>query len=59
MDSSQPDPQINGKFFSKFELVFDILDENRKIFKPIAKSEYYSKFNVLYINGFASTSSTN
>ena len=42
-----------------FKLVFILMAKKRKIFKQIAKPEYWSKYNVLYINGFVSTSSTN
>ena len=44
---------------SYFKLVFEILAENRKIFNRIAKREYWSNYDVLYINGFVSTSSKN
>ena len=61
MDSSQQALQTNGMFFffSNFKLVFELMAENRKIFKLIARREYWSKCYVLYINGFVLTSSTN
>ena len=48
MDSSQRALQTN-----------EILTENRKIYKRVEWHEYWSQWNVLYINGFDSTSSTN
>ena len=36
-------------FFSKFEFVFQILAENRKMFKKIERREYWSNCNVLAI----------
>ena len=45
--------QISCKF------VFGLMAEHRKKFKRIARREYWSKCNVLYINGFVLTSSTN
>ena len=56
MDLSQRAVQANENFFFQFQII--ILAENRKIFKGIARLEYWSKLNVLYINGFVSTSST-
>ena len=47
---------IMESFFFKF--VFELLAENRKIFKRIARSEYWSKCIVLHINRFVLTSST-
>ena len=47
MDSSQRALQTNGKLFPNLEIVFELMAENRKIFKLIAKSEYWSKYNVL------------
>ena len=40
MDSTQQALQTNGSFFSNFEFVFEIMAENRKIFKRIASREY-------------------
>ena len=40
----------NGKFFSNFKLVSQILAENRIMFKRIANYEYWSNCNVLYIS---------
>ena len=34
-------------FFSNFNLIFELLADNRKIFKQIASHEYWSKCNVL------------
>ena len=45
--------------FRNFDLKLKVLTENWKIFKQIERLEYWSKWNVLYINGFDSTSSTN
>ena len=59
MNSSQRALETNEKLFSILKLVFEILTESRKIFKRIARSEYRSNCNALYINGFVSTSSTN
>ena len=59
MDSFQRALWTNEKLFSNFKLVFEILAENRKIFKRIARHEYWFNYNVLYINGFVLTSSTN
>ena len=59
LDLSQQALQINGKFFWNSKLVFEILAANWKIFKLIERCEYWPNCNVLYINGFASTSSTN
>ena len=39
--------------------VFELLAGNQKILKQIAMREYWSKFNVLFLNGLVSTSSTN
>ena len=36
-------------FFSNFEFVFELLAENRKIFKWISRRGYWSKWNVLAI----------
>ena len=49
--------QTNGKLFSNFEFVFEILTDNRNILKRKAKSEYRSNCNALYINEFDSTNS--
>ena len=40
MDLSRRFLKTNEKLFSNLELVFELLAENRKIFKRIAKSEY-------------------
>ena len=40
MDLSQRALQSNGKLFSNCNFVFEILAENRKIFKRIARREY-------------------
>ena len=45
--------------FSNFEFIFEFLAENRNFFKRITRREYWWNCNVLYINGFVSTSSTN
>ena len=58
MDSSLQAQQTNGKFFLNFEFVCELMAESRKILKKIARFEYWSKCNVLYINGFVSTSFT-
>ena len=58
MDLSQRALQTNELFF-KFRTHFRILTQKLKIFKRIARREYWSKCIVLYINGFVSTSSTN
>ena len=50
--------RTNGTVFSNFIFVFELLTENRKIFKLIARCEYWSKCKKLYINGFFSTSFT-
>ena len=42
-----------------FKFFIEILAKKRNIFKRIARREYGSKCNVLYINGFVLTSSTN
>ena len=47
MDSSQRDLQTNEKVFSRLGS-FQIVDENQKIFKRIAKREYWLNCNVLY-----------
>ena len=47
------------KRYSNFKFVFELKTENRKMFKRIARSKYWSKCNVFYINGFVSTSCTN
>ena len=49
MDSSQCVVQTNEKLFFKFRIRFRINDRNRKIFKWIARREYWSNCNVLYI----------
>ena len=59
MDSSERALQTDEKLFSNFELVFEFLAENLKFFKRITRRVYCSNCNVLYINGFVSTSSTN
>ena len=61
MDSSWQALQTNGKLFFKFQIRFRIIGrkQKKKIFKRIARREYWSKGNVLYINGLVSTSSTN
>ena len=38
------------KVYSNFKFVFELVAENRKIFKQIARLENWSKCNVLYIN---------
>ena len=52
MESPQRDLQTNEKLFSNFKLVLEILGENWKIFKRIERREYWSKWNVIYNNGF-------
>ena len=42
-------------FFQIFEFVFELLAENWKILKRIARRGYWSKCNVLYVNGFVLT----
>ena len=59
MDSSQQALQTNGKLFSNFEYFFEFLAENRNFSKRLARREYWSNWNVSYIIGFVSTSSTN
>ena len=44
---------------NNFKFVFEFLAENRNFFKRIAKREYWSTCNVLYINGLVSTSYLN
>ena len=46
-------------FFFNFKFAFEILTENQKIFKQIARRQYWSNCNVLYINGLYSMSSSN
>ena len=48
----------NEKLLSNFQIIFELLAKNLKMFKRIAGREYWSKCNMLYINGFALTSST-
>ena len=45
--------------FTKFQIVFESMAENRKILKQIVRRKYWSKRNVLYINELVTTSSTN
>ena len=52
MDSSQRALQTNGNLFSSLEFLFEFLAVNRKIFKRIERCEYWSKWNVLYINRY-------
>ena len=59
MNSSQRALHTYEKIFANFELVFDFLAVNRIFSKRIARREYWSNCNVLQINGFVSTSSTN
>ena len=59
MDLSRQALQTNEKVFSNFKFVFEILSENIKMFKRIARREYWSNCNVLNINGFVLTSSKN
>ena len=41
IDSSQRAPQTNGKlFFSNFKFIFELMAENRKIFRQVARREY-------------------
>ena len=42
-------------FLSNFKLVFELLAKNQKKFKQMARREYWSKCNVLYINRFVKT----
>ena len=42
------------KRFLNFEFVFELLAQNRKISKGIARREYLLNFIVLCINGFVS-----
>ena len=44
---------------SSFKLVFKLMAGNQKMLKWIESREYWSKCNVLYINRFVLTSSTN
>ena len=39
--------KLMKRFFSIFEFVFELMAENRKIFKRIAAREYCSKCNAL------------
>ena len=55
MDLSQRAVQTNEKFFSNFDFLeilpsqkMKILSENKKIFKRIARREYWSNCNVIY-----------
>ena len=59
MEASERALQINQKLLSNFKLIFVILAEKQKIFERVVRCEYWSKCNVLYTNGFVSTSSTN
>ena len=59
MDLFQRALQTNTKLFQNFEFIFEFLAKKRIFFKGIARREYWSKCNVLYINGFVSTRSTN
>ena len=59
MDSSQQALQTNGKLFSNFIFVFKFFAENPNFFKIIARHEYWSNYNVFYINEFVSKSSIN
>ena len=61
IDLSQRVLQSNGKLFSNFKFVFKNL-AIRNFFKRIdwiVRYEYWSNCDVLYINGFVSTSSVN
>ena len=40
--------KLMESFFPNFKFVFELLVENYKIFKRIARREYWSKCNVLY-----------
>ena len=40
MDSLQRALQTNGKLFSNFNFVFELMAENRKILKRIEEREY-------------------
>ena len=51
--------KLMESFFFKFRICFELMAENWKKIKRIARREYWSKCNVLYINGFDSTCSTN
>ena len=51
--------KLMESFFSNIELVFELLTENRKIFERIERRGYWSKRNVLFINIFVSTCSSN
>ena len=55
MDLSRQTLQTNENIYSNFQFIF----ENQKIFKLIARLEYLSNYNLVYINGFVSTGSTN
>ena len=67
MDSTQRALQTNEKLLSNFDLAsfqnfgrkLKIVAENQKIFRRIARREYWSNCDVLYTNGFVSTNSTN
>ena len=39
--------KLMENFFPEFELVFELMAENRKIFEQIARCEYWLKCNVL------------
>ena len=49
--------KLMGSFFFNFKFVFELMSENRIIFKRIARRGYWSKSNVLCINGLVLTSS--
>ena len=51
MDLSRRVLQTNGKLLKKFKLVFELLTKKTKLFKRIARREYWSNCNVLYIRG--------
>ena len=51
--------QNNEKIIWNSEIVSELMTENRKIFKLIARREYWFNYNMLYVNGFVPTSSTN
>ena len=51
--------QTYAKVFFQISNFFRTLAEKRKIFKRIARLEYSSQCNVLYINGYVLTNSTN
>ena len=51
--------KLMESFFSNFKNVFELLANNRKIFKQLQRCKYLLKCDVLYINKFISTRSAN